>query len=243
MDEDKELVREVNAEVVGDVARGRGYAWRLLGACRLRCQRGGRVHDALECITCPRFVNFVPSRDGTHVRIRCLWSEDDCVGDVMTKAPELVSVRSDTRIFDAVKRARAARIHHLIVIDEDQPTGVVCRCALVPPILGGETVADRMSSRLHTIHSWDSLSRAVALMKQHQIGCLPVMSETKLVGIITRSDLLAAGFAAERFGCELCDRCGGHHALRRHPTLDHITFCVDCLEETMVEDDYLELDT
>lgn len=239
---DKDLVRQVDGEVVGTILPGEDYAWRLLGSCEIRCQRGGRLHDAIECITCPRFVNFVPSADRKHVRIRCSWNEDDCVGGVMTLAPAIVSVKPDTSIAAAVKRAHAGRVHHLLVIENGRVVGVVCRCALVPPVARGETVANRMATHVITIRPWDSLEQAADRMRAHDIGCLPVMDGDKLYGIISRTDLLGAGFAADRFGCEFCDRCGGHHALRPHPTLEHVTFCVDCLEATMTYEDYDAMD-
>lgn len=239
---DKDLVRQVDGEVVGIVEQGEEYAWRLLGACEIRCQRGGRKHDAIECVTCPRFVNFVPSADRSRVRIRCMWNEEDCVGGVMTLASEIVSVTPDMSVAAAVKRAQVGKVHHLLVITDGRVVGVVCRCALVPPVAHGETVADRMATRVYTIRPWDTLEQAVERMREHDIGCLPVMEGDKLFGIISRTDLLGAGFAADRFGCEFCDRCGGHHALRPHPTLSHVTFCIDCLEQTMTDDDYYAAD-
>ncbi len=239
---DKDLVRQVDGVVIGAVPPGDNFAWRLLGACELRCQGGGRAHDALECITCPRFVNFVPSADRTRIRIRCSWHEEDCVGAVMTLENALISVYPTTSIADAVKRAKSGSVHHLLVLDNGALVGVVCRCALVPPVLAGETIADRMSTTVYTIRPWDTLEAAVAKMREHQIGCLPVVADNKLYGIISRSDLMGAGIDGDRFGCEFCDNCGDHHALRPHPMLANMLFCVDCLEKTMSDEDYAAAD-
>ena len=47
-----------------------------------------------------------------------------------------------------------------------------------------------MAHRVHTIGPQDPLSEALERMKQHNVGRLPVVDDGRLVGIISRRDLL-----------------------------------------------------
>jgi len=51
-------------------------------------------------------------------------------------------------------------------------------------------VGDIMAKELHIAHPKMEIAKAIALMKKHEIGCLPVLSDHHLVGIITISDVL-----------------------------------------------------
>ncbi len=47
-----------------------------------------------------------------------------------------------------------------------------------------------MSDHLKSVHPQDSLRSAGILMQSHKIGCLPVLEDEQLVGIITDSDFV-----------------------------------------------------
>ena len=53
-------------------------------------------------------------------------------------------------------------------------------------------VEDVMTSTLLTVTDADTIERAASLMREERIGSLPVLRDGRLVGIITRSDLLRA---------------------------------------------------
>ncbi|HAV43269.1 TPA: hypothetical protein DCX15_04565 [bacterium] len=53
-------------------------------------------------------------------------------------------------------------------------------------------VEDLMVSRVVTVDEETTLFTAIALMRNNQIKCLPVLREDKLVGIISQTDILKA---------------------------------------------------
>jgi acetoin utilization protein AcuB len=54
------------------------------------------------------------------------------------------------------------------------------------------TVESVMSPRVLTVDADDSVARAAVVMQEERIGALPVVSAGRLVGIVTRHDLLRA---------------------------------------------------
>ena len=59
-------------------------------------------------------------------------------------------------------------------------------------------VGDLMTQHPVTVHTYDSLHKAVALFVEHRFGCLPVLDKTgTLVGIVSPLDLLRAFDAFE----------------------------------------------
>ena len=59
-----------------------------------------------------------------------------------------------------------------------------------------QLVRDVMSKHEITISKSETMHRAATLMKQHDIGFLPIVSEGKLIGVITDRDLVIRGIAA-----------------------------------------------
>ena len=53
-------------------------------------------------------------------------------------------------------------------------------------------VADAMSSPVITIAADAPVAEAAALLLRHRVGCLPVLEDGSLAGIVTTSDLLRA---------------------------------------------------
>lgn len=56
--------------------------------------------------------------------------------------------------------------------------------------LGASEVRNLMHAPVATIGPQEPIQRAAHLMRHHKIGCLPVLENEKLVGIITEADLL-----------------------------------------------------
>ncbi len=195
-----DAMREARAEVAGSSHSGPGGPKRMLEAVRLTCVKGGRVHDGIECLTCDRFVNYVPSPDGAQVSIRCRWNEHDPISDIMTPLDALVTVTSASTLKAAEELAVAEQVHHLLVVDDDELVGVICQCDLSPRPRSLRMVAERMASSMWIASPMATLGEAVTVMREQRIGCLPVVEGEDLVGVVTRTDLARVGVDDYRFG-------------------------------------------
>lgn len=127
------------------------------------------------------------------------------VRDVMT-AP-VVSISSKTVLLDAALLLRGSATRHLPVVDEGRLVGLLTdrdmqRCApsrLIPitedayNAVFAKTLVERVMTRdPQTVSSGTALKEAVSLMQQTKYGCLPVVDDGALVGILTRGDLIDA---------------------------------------------------
>jgi acetoin utilization protein AcuB len=92
----------------------------------------------------------------------------------------------------ALNRMRRARIRHLVVRDRDKIVGIISERDIKG--LGSfrhvESVEEVMSSPAVTASPDLSLKQAANLLRGRTIGCLPVLEQGKLVGIVTTTDLL-----------------------------------------------------
>jgi hypothetical protein len=73
---------------------------------------------------------------------------------------------------------------------------------------------------------------AALLMEEAEIGCLPIVADGEVVGIVTRADLVRAGLAISS-----CVSCGSQRHLRRDPRGTGVFYCVDCLDDAGVDED------
>jgi acetoin utilization protein AcuB len=114
------------------------------------------------------------------------------VQDLMTK--DVQSVSPGTPADEAWNLMRTNRIHHLVVTEGRRVVGV-----LSDRDAGGlrglavrrnRTVAELMSGHVVTIPPTTPIRKAANLMRGRTIGCLVVTSGTRIVGIVTVSDLL-----------------------------------------------------
>lgn len=114
------------------------------------------------------------------------------VGDVMTRT--VYTIAAELPAEAARHEMRRHNVRHLVVVKAGHITGVISEHDL-----GGEheptpgaaaTVDDRSTSRVLVAAPEMSLARAAALLREHRVGCLPVVDGKRLVGIITTSDLL-----------------------------------------------------
>lgn len=59
-------------------------------------------------------------------------------------------------------------------------------------ILESTTVEESMSKEVRTIDSGADLKEAARIMKKYKVGCVPVVDDGQLLGLITTTDVLAA---------------------------------------------------
>ena len=111
------------------------------------------------------------------------------IRDIMSKS--VISIGPDTDVATARERLRAGEVGHLIVVQDKRVVGVVARQDVA--VAGdGMPVASVMSRDVATIAPEATLRRAAGIMHGRAIGCLPVVDDGRVVGIVTTSDLLTA---------------------------------------------------
>ena len=124
------------------------------------------------------------------------------VREVMSREVHTVKRNDELAIADALMKQ--GRVRHLPVIDED---GEVCavvsqrdlfRGALLRALGFGSraeelmlkqvAVKEAMSAEIHTTTPDTPIAEAARLMIERKIGCLPVIENGKLIGIVTETD-------------------------------------------------------
>lgn len=117
---------------------------------------------------------------------------------------DLITIAPDSSLADARELMQSNRIHHLpVVVNGDELVGLVTLTnvlAATDSILRDDDtrihardirIEDVMVKDLATVEEQASLRQAALFIEKHKIGCLPVLSEGKLRGIITDSDFVA----------------------------------------------------
>ena len=127
------------------------------------------------------------------------------VRDVMTSP--VISVEPGTLLLDAALLLRGSSIRHLPVLEGPQLVGILSerdiqRCApsrLIPvtedvynAVFANTKVARVMTREPKFTTSLAPLLGAMAAMQQGRYGCMPVVDDGRVVGILTRSDLMEA---------------------------------------------------
>jgi acetoin utilization protein AcuB len=111
--------------------------------------------------------------------------------------------------FDSIAIARQVmakhRVNQLPVLDNDNLVGIVTdrdirdayptsmmidRAEEIDRFAEKITVEEVMTHDVFIVRPETALATAVSLLRKHRIGSLPVVKDEKLVGIITRSDIL-----------------------------------------------------
>ncbi|MSP60416.1 MAG: CBS domain-containing protein [Myxococcales bacterium] len=149
------------------------------------------------------------------------------VCDVMTG--ELVTVAPETLVDDALRVAVDQGVHHLLVTRNDDLVGQVCAYDLAEAAPHAR-VADCMCWQVVTISVAAPLGEAAATMREHAVGCLPVLWRGVLLGVVTRGDLRRAGLPDEVLATMTCASCGGREHVRLDPRNEDLALCVECRE-------------
>jgi acetoin utilization protein AcuB len=121
----------------------------------------------------------------------------------MTK--NVITVLPHEKIIDAFELMQRQGIRHLPVVEKDELKGLVTdrdiRLALIPSPLSSpedrmyhlgalEKVEEIMTSDLITVEPTTTIEEAAKLMAHHKIGAVPVVTDGRLVGILTETDIL-----------------------------------------------------
>jgi CBS domain-containing protein len=116
---------------------------------------------------------------------------------------DLITLTPEATLAEARSLMQSNRIHHLPVIDEEELVGLVTLTNLLAAtdsflrdpenrIHAADIRAkDVMITDIATIDEWASLRQAALFIEKHSIGCLPIVTDGKLRGIITDTDFVA----------------------------------------------------
>ena len=120
---------------------------------------------------------------------------------------DLITVTPGATLEEAARLLTAHRIHHLpVVVEGNRLAGIVSDTDLRNATLDGMfgcaadrgdsgrpvTVGEIMSRDLVTLSPGDTLDDAMLVLSRQRIGALPVVEDGRLVGIVTKADILAA---------------------------------------------------
>jgi CBS domain-containing protein len=108
---------------------------------------------------------------------------------------KVIGVRPDATVAEAIEILTEQHIGGLpVVTSEGAIVGVISELALIDVVFDSSVkdalVADYMTPEVHTVHPNDPLSRAAQLFALYSFRRLPVVENGKLVGIVTRRDLM-----------------------------------------------------
>ena len=95
-------------------------------------------------------------------------------------------------------------------------------------------VSECMSSPVLCIAPDTTLREAAQIMIEQNVSCLPVVTGTFLVGMVTRDALATAGLGQEAHENMpgICAACGSREKVRRDPRASGIPLCAECLGRT-----------
>jgi acetoin utilization protein AcuB len=124
------------------------------------------------------------------------------VRDRMTSSP--ITITPDTSVSEAFRAMRENGIRHLPVVEKEKLIGVVARTDLlhaspspatslsvfeISYLLANLHLREVMSTPPITVSQDAPLEEAARVMVEKKIGCLPVMRNGELAGLITETDI------------------------------------------------------
>ena len=123
-------------------------------------------------------------------------------------SPQVVTIPPTMGIREAFFKMKENSIRHLPIVDENNNLiGIISDRELRRPNWVDEAqdiahvyyldnsmlVSDVMITKVHIIHTYDTLNKAVTLLLDNHIGAAPVLDKTEnLVGMLSAIDLLRA---------------------------------------------------
>jgi CBS domain-containing protein len=153
---------------------------------------------------------------------------------------ELFTLTPDTVVGSALRLASAKDVHHFLVIEEGNLTGIVCASDLKQARVGSQ-VSGCMRTPVLCIGPETTVGDAADIMAENAVGCLPVVTGAFLVGILTRNrieEVTGKTVVAARPTLDLdgqgdrddrsCAACGSTDGVRAHARAGLLDLCTDC---------------
>jgi acetoin utilization protein AcuB len=158
------------------------------------------------------------------------------VGDKMSRSP--VTVKPEASLSEALDIMKKKGIRRLPVVSDGKLVGIVTELDLLKYtpspatslsiwelnyIISKLRIREVMETEVVTVSPREPIEDAALLMRQHQIGGLPVVSGGKVVGMITESDIFDAFIemlglhrGGTRIVMKLKDEIGALHKVTGH---------------------------
>ena len=119
---------------------------------------------------------------------------------IMTE--DVVTVGPDASIQDAIELLLLQRVSGLPVTDtEGQLIGIVTEFALLAIAYDDkvrtESIADHMTTEVFTVEANDPINKVADVCIVHRVRRVPVLENGRLVGLISRRDVLKALYEAQ----------------------------------------------
>jgi len=109
---------------------------------------------------------------------------------------DVVTIGSKAGIKDAIMVMKKHSVRHLPVVDNNTLVGLVTlgdlKQAIIASMIEQLKVSDVMIREPFTITRDTALEKAARIIYEKRIGCLPVVEDKKIVGILTVNDILKA---------------------------------------------------
>ena len=124
------------------------------------------------------------------------------------KGHEVLSVRPDNSVFDAIKKMADRDVGSVVVIDDGKPVGIFTERHYARKVfLEGKAspttrVGDIMERRVACAWPEQTVDECMAVMTEKRVRHLPVLHHKKLVGLISIGDLVKSKIADQEFAIE-----------------------------------------
>jgi CBS domain-containing protein len=115
-----------------------------------------------------------------------------------TKGVDVVTIRSDSTLADAIRLLVRHRIGAVVVVDSDVIRGILTErdvlriAARDSALLARDSVEAHMSSELVVGVSDDDIDYVMEIMTKNRIRHLPIVEDGRLVGLISIGDVVNA---------------------------------------------------
>jgi len=110
---------------------------------------------------------------------------------------ELMTLKPDDSLWDAVDLMNEKKIRHIPIMVNDKLQGLVTQRDVLKFMYKTEAeqknirLSDIMVAQVISVDEDASIRQAALFLQKHKLGCLPVVSGEKLVGIVTDTDFVA----------------------------------------------------
>ena len=118
------------------------------------------------------------------------------VKEIMSK--KVHTINYDNSVFDACIKYRDEKVGCLVIMKNEFCVGIVTERDLIERAictrknLDTTKISEIMSSDIKTIYALEKVEKAIDVIKEFKIKKLPVISNDKIVGIITVTDISKA---------------------------------------------------